>query len=70
MPTSEIKKVTIEHKWDDDSKTDYEIAKKNEDDLPSVMLMQGDDIIYLYTESWPSIRDQIDTFMESIEADS
>ena len=65
MPRSEIKSVTVSHIYDDDSVDDFKIEKGEfEATGKYVSLNDGDQTIYLRPESWPEIREQIQSFFD------
>ena len=68
MPKAKITSVTVSHIWDDDSASETKISRSTEgDDDPTVSLNQDGQIVYLRTESWPEIRDQIDAMFQGME---
>ena len=68
MPYSELKAVTINHVYDDDSCVPYVIANnESESSGQYVSIGRGDDSIWLHPESWPAIRDAIQQFFDEAE---
>lgn len=71
MPRAKISKITVAHVWDDDSVSHYEIeAQYSETSGPYVSLSTDRDIVHLFPEPWPEIREQIQGLLDEIATES
>jgi|GEM_PF-2577588 len=67
MPVAKVTKVTVSQVWDDNSSTDLQISKRCMDTSGlHVALSTDGETVNIYPESWPEIRDQIESMMDEI----
>lgn len=63
MPNAEITSITVSHNWDDNSSSEYQVSREEESEGSlCVDVSQSGDTVRLHSESWPLIRNQIDSF--------
>lgn len=62
MSYSEITSVIVSHFYDDQSKTDFIITKREDESNLCVEIENNCESIRLPLESWEMIRDQVDLF--------
>ena len=69
MPSVEITGVTVSHVWDDGSKNKIVISKASFEDTGNYVSVKEDDqIIYFLADSWPEIRDQVQSMFDDLSS--
>lgn len=67
MPYSKITGVIVSHVWDDDNIDEYKInVGEFSDTGPYVSVSDDDQVVHFRRESWPEIRDQIDSMFDAM----
>ena len=63
MAQSKVTGVVITHQWDDESSQEYTVSVHETGQGLRVDIGDGNDLLWIYEDSWPLIREQVDRLL-------